>query len=211
MSVLPGTAQELHCSLQSLLLVLNTHNLNKASELPQSQCRIAERQKSYCRFFSGLKNKVLKRILKPKQLCRCQYFWGKSIPQGLYKVLTYCCQTWKDLWLCTVLPFLREEKQAANAHQCQKPESPSYSLWQKSHSPDFPVKHITCKWVSLSVDWISSMCVIKRMKQLPAISKPDVGIRSCKCCLAAIIMYVSWKHHRREARLHKIEKTMTSL
>lgn len=44
MSVLPGTIQELHCSLQSLLLVLNTHNLNKASELLQHWCRIAERQ-----------------------------------------------------------------------------------------------------------------------------------------------------------------------
>lgn len=47
----------------------------------------------------------------------------KKNPQSLSKVLAYCCQTWKDLWVCTVLPFLREEKQAANAHQCQKFES----------------------------------------------------------------------------------------
>lgn len=118
-----------------------------ASPVLVQNCREA---KSYCRFSLELKTKVLKRILKPKQLCRCQYFWGKKKknPQSLSKVFAYCCQKWKDLWVCTVLPFLREEKQAANAHQCQKSESWSYSSWQKSHSPDLPVKHITCNWLS---------------------------------------------------------------
>lgn len=42
------------------------------------------------------------------------------------------------------------------------------------------------------------------MKQLPAISKPAVAIRSWKRCLAAVIRYEPWKRHRKEAQLHKI-------
>lgn len=72
-------------------------------------------------------------------------------------------------------------------------KSPSYSSWQKSHSSDLPVKHITCNWLSIAS--ISSMCVIRRMKQLLAISKPDVAIRSSEmlssCCNYVLVMEVS--------------------